>query len=479
MPRAAPLLDDTPAPPIGLSASFALPATLVMVAYNYLRPQEYFTSLAEVPVLYFLLGLAALGFVLDLWLRRLRPEPAPQLFWVLLLIAWIVVTLLRSPGRIPHSLFYLSVVLALFVFIGHGIQSFRALQWLGAALLAIALFLSVVGVHQRLQPMGCMLLDDQHGRRPTFDGRECESAHQCELGEEAEPGRDYACGRIGLLGTYSVSDRVRYLGTLEDPNELALAISVALPFAFAFRERRPSPARLGLLLATLGLVGTCTVYTQSRGGQLALMSVVAVYFVRSRGWKGLVVGAVLAAPLLALGGRSGEEADASSIERLECWREGFRMFRDHPLLGVGFGQFEEHHYLTAHNSVVFAAAELGFPGFVLFSCIIYLCVKIPVHALRQLRREDIGPEADVARTWAAAILASWAGMLPGMFFLSYCYKEVLWIFFGLSAALYSAMRSHLRDFEVGISRRELWRIVVGDVVILSVLYVYVRLRVGA
>ena len=54
------------------------------------------------------------------------------------------------------------------------------------------------------------------------------------------------------------------------------------------------------------------------------------------------------------------------------------MWRSHPFLGVGLGQFGEYHYLTAHNSYLLALAELGFPGMVLFSSIVYLSIKIPV-----------------------------------------------------------------------------------------------------
>ena len=51
------------------------------------------------------------------------------------------------------------------------------------------------------------------------------------------------------------------------------------------------------------------------------------------------MGAVLAAPILLLGGRAGAEASESSMRRLECWYDALQMFRTWPVLGVGHGQF--------------------------------------------------------------------------------------------------------------------------------------------
>ena len=70
----------------------------------------------------------------------------------------------------------------------------------------------------------------------------------------------------------------------------------------------------------------------------------------------------MALPVLLLGGRSGENADQSTLERYEAWSTGLTMFRGNPVFGVGARQFAEHHYLTAHNSYVLSFAELGFPG---------------------------------------------------------------------------------------------------------------------
>ncbi len=154
------------------------------------------------------------------------------------------------------------------------------------------------------------------------------------------------------------------------------------------------------------------------------------------------------------------------------------MFKAYPLFGVGQQQFVEHHILTAHNSYVLAAAELGFPGLLLFSIVMYVCMKVPIAALRRLGPAGAdGGVADVARTWGMALIASWAGFLVGIFFLSFCYHEILWIYVGLIGAYYAAMKVHDEGFEVKFTWRDFWLVFAIDVALIVVLFVYTRLKV--
>lgn len=457
---------------------FAIPGIVLLLVFIFLRPQEFIAPLRALPLLYLFFGLAIFGFGVDLKLRRIRPMLTPQLGYAALFFGWCMLTLaVRAPGKIPHSALDLGISIILYLLIGHGVQTFRAFQLVVGTLLAVTLFLSVTGVNQGLAPFGCHVIDMSIPGDLSvgvYDGRPCENEREC-LRDDPEPGADYLCERVGWFGTSSIGKgRVRFLGPLQDPNELSLAIGIGVPFAFAFFERKRSAARLALLVATLGLVSTCTVFTQSRGGQLVLLTAVGAYFVKRYGVKGLIFGAVLALPLLMLGGRSGEEAESSSLERLECWYEGMSMFKQYPILGVGSGQFTEHHFLTAHNSYVLAPAELGFPGMVIWSIVVYLTVKIPVSALRRLAGH--GPEADVARSWSMALLAALLGLLVGIFFLSFCYHQTLWIFIGLSGGLYCALRRHDPDWDVKFGLRDFILVVGIDAALVVLLFVYTRLK---
>ncbi len=454
---------------------FALPGLLAVILLEYLRPQEFFPALLAMPLLYLATGLALLGFVLDLRLRLSRLQPAPHLLVAFLFFAWCLVTLLaRAPDQVLPRAPLVAVPLAIYLLVAHGIQSFRMLQIACALLLAICIALAAFGVDQGLAPWGCHRVVWTKGQKLfVYDGRPCDGPDDrngCEA-EGAEPGADYVCERAGPLGTSSVHGRVRYVGTLQDPNELSLTLGIAMPFAFAFFERRRSLARLLLLVATCGLVGTCALFTGSRGGQLVFLAVLMVYFVNLVGIRrGLPIGLALALPILLLGGRSG--AESSTMQRTECWWVGLHLVAASPGFGVGYGQFLEHHILTAHNSLILAAAELGLPGMLLWTSIVYLAVKIPLQALR---RPELAP---VARSWALALLASMAGLVVGSFFLSYAYKDVLWIYVGLTGVLYQAVRRHDPGFSVGFGIRDLGIVALADGALLAALVGYTGLKLG-
>jgi hypothetical protein len=459
---------------------FALPGIFLLLVFIYVRPQEFIPILKSLPLLYLFLGVAIFGYAVDLKLRRTRPELTPQFGWILLFFAWCMLTLsIRAPGLLMGAAVELAIPMALYLLIAHGVQSFRAFGALATTVLVLTLYLSFVGVHQGLAPQGCFVINQASGDGSgAYDGRTCTVRKDCE-NEDAEPGADYSCEHVGLFGTSSIAGRVRYMGKLNDPNELSMAIACGLPFAFALYERRKSLSRGGLVLGTIVLSAICAVFTQSRGGQLVFLTVLGAYFVKRQGLKGLIYGAILGAPMLMFGGRSGEEAESSSEERLKCWYEGMQMVRAYPIIGVGQGQFTEHHVQTAHNSYVLAPAELGFLGMVFWSIVIYLCVKIPVQALRRLGPSGpYGPEADAARTWGMGLLASWCGLLIGIFFLSFCYHQILWIYIGLAGAFYSAMRAHDEGYEVKLGWRDLWLIVGVDLLLVIVLFVYTKHKVG-
>ena len=63
------------------------------------------------------------------------------------------------------------------------------------------------------------------------------------------------------------------------------------------------------------------------------------------------------------------------MRRAEAWATGLDMFKHSPIFGVGARLFNEHHFLTAHNSFVLTLAELGLIGMMLFVTFIYLSFK--------------------------------------------------------------------------------------------------------
>ena len=280
---------------------------------------------------------------------------------------------------------------------------------------------------------------------------------------QAEPGLEYRCEHVGLFGTYSVEERVRYRGDLQDPNEVALAICAgAMSLLVAFYRRTRDPLVQAACVSSAIIVLLTVLATQSRGGLVSIAIVFGVYMVRRYGIWAIVPAAAAALPLLLLGGRSGENADLSTQLRYEAWATGLELFRASPIYGVGAGQFGEHHFLTAHNSFVLTLTECGFPGMVLFVCVIYVTVKSLLVGLRDLR--DV-PGAGVARVWGMALLASMAVIIFQINTLSFAYKSRCC---GSSSASPARgptrIRTHRPEFKVQLTWRDLGIIVVSCLV---------------
>jgi O-antigen ligase len=256
-----------------------------------------------------------------------------------------------------------------------------------------------------------------------------------------------------MFGTYSMEERVRYRGELQDPNEVSLVITGgALSLLIAFLRRKDG--MFTRLLCVVAIVIACaTIYlSKSRGGQVAGLLVFFFYLVRRYGLIAFIPAGLMALPVMMLGGRSGEAADASTQQRYEAWATGYNLFKRSPIFGVGQGQFTDHHYLTAHNSFVLAAAELGYIGLFLFVCIVYLTFKSLIAGLLELRHV---PGSEVARVWGLALLASLSGMLFQINTLSFTYHSVLWIFFGLVGAWSGAIRHHRPELVTKLTWRDL------------------------
>ncbi len=463
----------------------ALPGIIGLLIFIYARPQEIITSLQSIPFLYLFLGLAIMGVIVDVNTRRTVIIKSPQFPFVIIFFFWCLVTLgIRNPSLLTSLGVNIAVSVTLYMIIAHGIQRTGGFLKSVFTIFALGVFVAFVGAHQGFSDFGCLIRDPvSREARGEPDGRPCQMSldgepydGQAQCMEDGEEGLAYECEKIGLFGTSSIGGgRVRYLGVLQDPNELALATALAIPFAFAFFELRKTLFRLLLLLGTLATVATEIVFTQSRGGQICFGSVLGTYFIRKYGVKrGVIAAAALAVPLVMMGGREGEDAEHSSLERLNCAAEGIKMMIHYPITGVGYGQFTEHHFLTAHNAYILAAGELGFVGLVLFVVLLYTSIKIPISALRHDMPWD--PDAAKAKSISMAMLAAFIGMCIGIFFLSWTYHYVLWIHLGLSGALYSLMKSKDPAFEVKVTRKEIFRIAVSCIVILIVWSLYIKRR---
>jgi O-antigen ligase len=272
---------------------------------------------------------------------------------------------------------------------------------------------------------------------------------------------------IGLAtgGLHASADTVnqtaiqgRFTGGGGDPNVQAAGY-VATMFVIIglipiYRSR---VMRFSLVLA-FALVTVGFLATQSRGGLLALIvaTVVALivaprYRRRILGLGAIVcvaVGVLLATQPGALsritnfgGGSSG---------RGDLWRVALDVFHDHPLAGVGAGNFEavEAHFVLrpgaisriqylvdvphlVHNTYLQLLAETGVVGLVLFLLVVIGSLRATWSAVKRFEARGRPELADLAR----AVLMGTVAMLVALFFISDGDDIRLWVLLAMGPAL--------------------------------------------
>lgn len=226
--------------------------------------------------------------------------------------------------------------------------------------------------------------------------------------------------------------RLHALGFLQDPNDFAQAMIVSLPLLLlGYRAGR----RLRNAVV-IGLPAAALLYaiqlTHSRG---ALVALAAMLFFGARRTLGLfktaMLGVVLAVASLAMsfgGGREFSTQEQSAGDRIDAWYAGFMMFKSSPLFGIGYGNFTDHHDLTAHNSFVLCLAELGLFGYVFWVGMIVIAFIGLQRARQKLAVQPAGvPTPEL-------LFLAMVGFLACAWFLSRTYQPTLYLLLALCAS---------------------------------------------
>jgi hypothetical protein len=449
---------------------FATAGLIALLAFVFVRPHDIVPGAARVPVIYVCFLAVGIGWALDVRLRLNRPRLSPVFVPALLYAAWSLATLaLAARHALVGETMKTAVSVLLLLAFSQGIATFRSLRTAAVTLLAITGLFVAVSFHQARAPLGCVRPSPivQGDLEPL--GTPCATREDCRA-EDGQADMD-RCERVGLLGTTSIEERVRYRGILQDPNELAVALIATAPFAIALYESRRTFARLLLAVATIAAVGGCTILTKSRSGQLAFLAMIGAYFLRRYRWAGLVAGAAVAVPVLLFGGRQDQAASVSKMNRADYWQLALELAGGSPVWGAGKGQFTEHSIQTAHNSFMLVLAEQGAVGLLLWTSLVYMAFKTAA----LVYRAAAAPEARVARLWATALLSSLGAFMVSGFFLSLADHNVLWIYLGLAGALAAATARHAPGgLDVRFGLKDLAAVAAVDAAVVGGVFVYVR-----
>jgi O-antigen ligase len=271
----------------------------------------------------------------------------------------------------------------------------------------------------------------------------------------------------------------RTAGPIGDPNFYAQIMLMLLPIGAVKSVTERAPGMRLVAAACTAVIAMAILLSYSRGAALGAVAVfIGLFWLRYvRVWHfplialaivaGLVVFpgyvariATLEAVAAALSGQpSAGQADSSLRSRSTENLAAFRSFTDHPLLGVGPGQFPRYYQAyaneigvevhlaerEAHNLYLGLAAETGLLGLTTFMTVI----GVTLSQLNRARRLASSARPDLAHISAALMLAL-VGYLVTSLFLHLAFARYIWLILALSGA---AAAVTLREVQVGRVRR--------------------------
>lgn len=389
---------------------------LAYLAVVYLRPHEYVPQLLTVPILPVLL-VASVG----LWLIRGSKDFSAAQYKLLPVLLLTMMASVAVNGWLGGTLQVakdFGPIVALFFVLGTSSDTRTKLRLVALLHVAAAVVFAVHGIDQ------------------------------LETG-------------TGWTGaTVAQGSRITYLGFFNDPNDLALAFVVAVPMAIYFVVSTRSVVARAILVAGLGLILYGLLLTNSRGGVLALASLIGLFYLLRAGVaKAMLVGLPVMLLIMAVPSRMANlsAGEASAAGRVDAWYEGLQMLIYQPVLGVGKGNFTDHHAMTAHNSYVLVLAEMGLVGyFVWVSFIVlsaYMMYRVHLAPPPQPEAQEWVEEQKMART----LLYSLCGFLAGAFFLSRSYNILLYVLCACAVAHYQNVRRLYPAFPAVTFREIAWK----------------------
>jgi putative inorganic carbon (hco3(-)) transporter len=259
-------------------------------------------------------------------------------------------------------------------------------------------------------------------------------------------------------------------GIFGNPNDLALNLVAILPIAFvAALSRRHSMQWRALAGVFVLMMMATIIFTKSRGGLIGLVVVLLALLALSRRVRpviaiGLLGGTLVATPFLPesfyhrMSTIFDAEEDAAEFTgsreaRTTVMKEGLMTFAEHPLTGVGAGQFSNYifpgrieRWREAHNALIQVAADLGIFGLALFSFLLYRALRTALWLRKVLgpqpQRRDPPPiiqllepsDRELLQDHAVAMSAALIGWFACAMFASVAYAWTIYYLIALTVA---------------------------------------------
>jgi hypothetical protein len=352
-------------------------SVLYFITY-YLTPKMMFGPLAEYRVeliLALLVLILSLPKLPDSILRR-TPQSVALIGLTFAVLMSVLIGEHWAGGGLDALLGFIPSGIAYFLVCLH-CTTRKRLQILVLGLLCVCLFVIVHG------------WIDMQGGPPTGQTLQANSGQtlQTESGEA----NTYFMAVRNDAGEWFY--RLRGLGEINDPNDFAQLVVCVIPLVFIFWRKNRFFRNIAFVILPVCVLLYGAYLTHSRGSLLAILAMLAVAASRRIGvLPALVLAAGMFAAGMALNFTGGRDisADAGS-DRTALWGIGLGLLRSHPFFGVGFGNFDDYAGLTAHNSLVVCAAELGLLGLYFWSMFLYPTLRDTLTVASQKRVSEAGP----------------------------------------------------------------------------------------
>ena len=282
------------------------------------------------------------------------------------------------------------------------------------------------------------------------------------------------CGYLSVRGIYDYArgvnlmegDRLRGAvgGFMENPNDLAmnLIVFMAPALIIVFHDHRPF--RRAVAAGIVLVMAVAIVLTKSRAGFIGIggMGAVVVYYaIRQRPTVvfALIFAALIATPMMpgsfwdrmASITNPDEDQTGSRQQRIQLYKQGWQVFAENPITGIGAGQFVNYdgemmieRWRVTHNVWLQIAAELGIFGFFAFAFLVWRAFSSCFAARRAIRgptrrnplaSTTLTPEEEqIIDRNAKGMLAGLVGWVVCAFFASVAFNWTFYYVFGLAVA---------------------------------------------
>jgi O-antigen ligase len=251
-------------------------------------------------------------------------------------------------------------------------------------------------------------------------------------------------------------------GWMGDENDVALALNVALGMGYYLLPLQRTAGMKLLMLSAMALNVAGVVMSNSRGGFIGLAGL-GIYMVLAGPKRPRIIAAVVVAAIgLAMFApasywdevrsiRSADQKGDTGEARIYFWKIAWRMFLDHPIAGVGTGNFgiraaeyedkwraetTGHHVWgrAAHSLYYTLLSEQGIIGVTLFALMLGWAVRTAwrIRRTAKVRGDAAGLEENAM---SCGLMAGMVALLITGAFLTVIYYPIIWVLVGLLASV--------------------------------------------